>query len=148
MRLELEETGTIFIEDSKENKSIEFLLENAEKSFNILKIITVVTCLREDHARFLCKQYQIQAKIAYQLISKIDTELDEKIIHALLLILINCVELLPIEETIQNLIIDNNLFDKIAEFLNKNPQVSMDTLEEIAQLFEEICVRLKETKTL
>jgi hypothetical protein len=55
MRLELEETGTIFIEDSKENKSIEFLLENAEKSFNILKIITVVTCLREDHARFLCK---------------------------------------------------------------------------------------------
>jgi hypothetical protein len=42
------------------------------------------------------------------------------------------VELLPIEETIQNLIIDNNLFDKIAEFLNKNPQVSMDTLEEIA----------------
>ena len=137
LRLEPAETGTIFIEDSKENKSIEFLLENTEKNcYQTLKIITVVTCLREDHARFLCKQYQIQAKIAYLLISKLQTELEEKIIHGLLVILINCVELLPIEESVQNLMIDNNLFEKIAEFLNQNPEISMDTLEEIAQLFE------------
>ena len=133
MRLEPEETGTIFIEDSKENKSIEFLLDNPEKNcFQTLKIITVVTCLREDHARFLCKQYQIQAKIAYLLISKLEIEVDEKIIHALLVILINSVELLTIEESVQNLMIDYNLFDQIAAFLNRNPEISMDTLEEIA----------------
>ena len=53
-RSELEELGTILIEDSRENKAIEYLLENTHKNYYpILKIITVVTCLREDHARFL-----------------------------------------------------------------------------------------------
>ena len=78
----------------------------------------------------------------------LSVDLDEKITHALLLILVNSVELLQIEETTKNLVKDSNIFGVLAEFLEKNPQLSLDTLEEIALLFEEICRRLKDSKTL
>lgn len=58
MKFELEEVGTLLIEDSKENKSIDFLLDNIDKSCHtILCILMIVTCLREDHARFLVKNH-------------------------------------------------------------------------------------------
>ena len=58
LKFELEEIGTLLIEDSKENKSIDFLLDNIDKSYpTILCIITIITSLREDHARFLVKHH-------------------------------------------------------------------------------------------
>jgi hypothetical protein len=58
LKTDPEEVGLILIEDSKENRSIEYMLDNYEQCpYPIINILCIVTCLREDHSKFLSKHY-------------------------------------------------------------------------------------------
>lgn len=72
----------------------------------------------------------------------------DRVFHAFLVTITNLVELESFEVNCQNLVLDFNFFEKLAQFISLNPALEQNVLLEISQFFETFSRKINSPKIL